>query len=107
MRKIVTAFLTVLVIGAAAPSVAASDCGQFANLAGGRVRALLKRQNSAVRPKVEEHCREYSNSFFEAVKVRQAISTCDDGIGHRRDLAFLDSEINDLNHLIAARCRGS
>ena len=45
----------------------------------------------------------YSNRFFEAVKAREAVSTCDDGIGHQRDLDVLDTEINDLNNLISQR----
>jgi hypothetical protein len=107
MLRIVTSFLTILVISATAENVAASDCGQVADVAADRHRAPFKRQNSLVPRQGEEHCGEYSNRFFEAVKARQTVSTCNDGIDHRRDLGILDTEINELNNLIAAQCRGS
>ena len=107
MLRSVTFFLTVFVIAVAAPNVAASDCGKGADLAVDRYRTPPKRQNSVIHPQGGERCSEYSNRFFEAVKAREAVSTCDDGIGHQRDLDVLDTEINDLNNLIATRCRGS
>ena len=107
MLQVVTSFLTVLIITVAAANAAASDCGQAADVATGHHRAPLKQKNSAVPPQGEERCGDYSSRFFEVVKARQAVSTCDDGIDHRRDLDVLDAQIDDLNNLIAAQCRGS
>jgi hypothetical protein len=36
----------------------------------------------------------------------QAVSRCEDGLGRRRALAFIVSEIEAFNDLIAARCEG-
>ncbi|HUL86569.1 MAG TPA: hypothetical protein VLU23_00095 [Pseudolabrys sp.] len=106
MLRVVTSFLTVLIIMVAA-NAAESDCGQTADLVAGHHRAAHKQKNSTVPPQGEERCGDYSNRFFEVVKARQAVSTCDDGKDHRRDLDVLDAQIDDLNNLIAVQCRGS
>ena len=106
--KVVTFFLVaVLAVAVTTANVAASTCSQTADVATGRYRAPPKQRNHAVAPQGEERCGDYSSRFFEAVKVRQTVATCDDGRDHQRDLDVLDAHIDDLNNLIAAQCRGS
>ena len=107
MLQVVTSFLTVLIITVAAANAAALDCGQLADVAADRHRESLKQKNNAVAPPGEDRCGDYSSRFFAVVKARRAVSTCDDGLDHRRDLDVLDAQIDTLNNLIAAQCRGS
>jgi hypothetical protein len=97
--------IALLGISAMTSKVDASYCG--VDVAGARARWAAARRSNLDSAHYEESCRTYYNQFFEAVKVRQAASICEDGIDRQRDLDMLDSEIDAFNNLIAAQCSGS
>ena len=90
----------------AAAAADGSNCGQATGLAAARVRWAAVRQSRGDTPNNEKSCRAYSTYFYEAVTVRQAVSTCKDGVGRQPPLDVLDAEIDAFNNLIAARCSG-
>ena len=55
----------------------------------------------------EEACRAYYNQFFEAVKVRQAASICEDGIDRQRDLDVAVYVVEADGRLTSRTCAGS
>ena len=77
------------------------------DVAAARLRWALARHNSADSSHSEESCRAFGNQFYEAVKVRQAASLCEDAIDRQRALETLDAEIDAFNDLIGAQCGGS
>ena len=53
---------------------------------------------------MEATCREYAASFYRIVLTHQSAVAC--GVGRKSDLSALDSEIDALNNLLAAKCSG-
>ena len=106
MQLIVMLVIALLIGPPTAAGADASNCGQATELAAARVRWAAVRQSRGDTPNNEKNCRVYSIHFYEAVTVRQAVSTCKDGVGRQPLLDVLDAEIDAFNNLIAARCGG-
>ena len=84
------------------PAVAA-ECTAIRDIDATRSRWELIRTQSAKANDKENVCRAYAASFYESVKLRQAVAECDAG---GRNLAALDSEVNVFNDLLATKCGG-
>ena len=85
------------------PAVA-SECSSITEIAAQRAnQPELHRQTAHPAP-TEATCREYAASFYRIVLTRQAAVAC--GVGRKSDLSALDSEIDALNNLLAAKCGG-
>ena len=104
MQLIVVLVIVLLIGPPIAAGADASNCGQATELAAARVRWAAVRQSRGDTPNNEKSCRAYSINFYEAVTVRQAVSTCKDGVGRQSLLDVLDAEIDGFNNLIAAQC---
>jgi hypothetical protein len=102
MLRIAMFAIALLGISATASKLEASYCG--VDISGARARWAAARRSVLDSAHYEESCRTYYNQFFEAVKVRQSASICEDGIDRKRDLDTLDAEIDAFNDLIATRC---
>jgi hypothetical protein len=102
MRYFVILASALLLNGTA--DAATSYCGRASDLAAARSRWATVRQVPVDPARKEAHCRAYGVNFYEAVTVRQAAASCNDGLDRRRDIAFIDSEIEAFNDLIATRC---
>ena len=106
MLRIVTFAAALLAIPATAAKVEAY-CSQGSQVAAARVRWAVVRQSSIDPARHDEGCRAYGSHFFEAVKTRQDVAICEEGIDRQRALEMLDAEIDAFNNLIASRCAGS
>lgn len=85
-----------------APSVVA-ECTANKDVDVARARWATLRTQAIKAADKERSCRAYAASFYETVVLRQAAEKCGDG---EQTLAVLDSEINDLNGLLATKCSG-
>jgi hypothetical protein len=106
MPLIVMLVIALLIGPPIAAGADGSNCGQATELAAARVRWAAVRQSRGDTANNEKNCRAYSIHFYEAVTARQAVSICNDGVGHQPLLDVLDAEIDAFNNLIAARCGG-
>lgn len=104
MRHLVILASALLVNVTAATAAGTSYCGRASDLTAARTRWATVRQGTVDPSRKDAHCRAYGVHFYEAVTVRQATSSCKDGLDHRSDIASIDSEIEAFNDLIAARC---
>jgi hypothetical protein len=104
MQLIVMLVIALLIAPPTAAGADASNCGQATELASVRVRWAAMRKSRDDTTNNEKNCRAYSVNFYEAVTVRQAVSTCKDGVGRQPLLDVLDAEIDAFNNLIAAQC---
>ena len=82
---------TIPALGSACTSIKGIDASRWATLRSELANATGK----------EKICRAYAASFYESVTLRQAAAKCFNG---KRNVAVLDSEINALNDLLAAKC---
>ncbi len=103
MTRILT-LVTSLVINAWTIPAVASECASITDIAASHVRWNAVRDHSKDPADIEKTCHAYAASFYEMVVTRQAAAVC--GVGRQRDLALLDSEINAVNDLMAAKCGG-
>jgi hypothetical protein len=101
-RVAVARVIALLVVPFVVATSEASDCGAMPDLAAARL-AWSKARN-ADRSNPDQTCRTYGIQFYQAVEARQAASTCKAGSDRQREIEILDSEIEALNDLIAARC---
>jgi hypothetical protein len=104
MQPIVMLIVALLIGPPTAAAADGSNCGQASELPAARVRWAAVRQSRGDTTNNEKNCRAYSINFYEAVTVRQAVSTCKDGVGRQSLLDVLDAEIDGFNNLIAAQC---
>jgi hypothetical protein len=104
MQLIVMLVIALLIDPPTAAGADASNCGEAPQLAAARGRWAAVRQSRGDTTNNEKNCRAYSINFYEAVTVRQAVSTCKDGVGRQPLLDVLDAEIDAFNNLIAEQC---
>jgi hypothetical protein len=81
---------------------AASECSSVTEIAASRDNRLEVHRQPAHPAQAEATCRDYAASFYRIVLARQATAAC--GVGRKSDLSALDSEIDALNDLLAAKC---
>jgi hypothetical protein len=98
--------VSLLIDPAMASGADTSACSQLSDLPAARIRWAAVRKSRLDPDHGAENCRSYSSNFYEAVVARQAASFCRESIDRQRTLELIDSEINALNDLIAARCSG-
>jgi hypothetical protein len=106
MLPIVISLVALLLHPSAAADADTRFCGRASGLPTARLRWEAARLIPADPALREKSCQAYGIQFYEAVTARQAVSTCRDGLDHRRDLELLDSEIDAFNKLIATQCGG-
>jgi hypothetical protein len=106
MLRIVILVISLLIDPAVTAAADTSACSQISNLSAARFRWAAVRKSRVDPANNEESCRSYSTNFFEAVNARQAATYCGDVTDRQRTLELLDTEIDALNDLIAARCGG-
>jgi hypothetical protein len=104
MQLIVMLVIALLIDPPTAAGADALNCGEAPRLAAARDRWAAVRQSRGDTTNNEKNCRAYSINFYEAVTVRQDVSTCKDGVGRQPLLDVLDAEIEAFNNLIAAQC---
>ena len=101
---VIISLIALLLYPAMAAKADTRYCGRASELPTARLRWEAARLGSADPALREKNCRAYGSQFYEAATVRQAVSTCRDGLDHQRDLEVLDSEIDAFNKLIATQC---
>ena len=104
MLPIVVSVIALLLYPATSAEADTRYCGRASELPTARVRWEAARLGSADPALRDKICRAYGSQFYEVATIRQAVSTCRDGLDHRRDLEVLDSEIDAFNKLIATQC---
>jgi hypothetical protein len=101
MKRILI-LVTSLVINAWTISAVASECASIADIAASHIPRNAARDHSIDPVDIEKTCRAYAASFYQMVVTRRVAAIC--GVSRQRDLAMLDSEINAVNDLLAAKC---
>lgn len=104
LLPIVISVIALLLYPATAAEADTRYCGRPSELPTARVRWEAARLSPADPALREKNCRAYGSQFYEVATVRQAVSTCRDGLDHRLDLEVLDFEIDAFNKLIATQC---
>ena len=104
MLQVIICLVALLLYPVTAAKADTRYCGHASELATARLRWEAARRSPTDPALREKNCRAYGIQFYEAATVRQAVSTCRDGLDHQRDLEVLDSEIDAFNKLIATQC---
>jgi hypothetical protein len=99
-------FLASLAIGAASIPALASQCTSPNEIAASRTRRTAIRQQLFNTTDQELACRAFAAAFMELVMARRLATTCVREADRASDINALDAEINAVNDLIAAKCRG-
>jgi hypothetical protein len=105
MGRVITFALFALWLNAGTASTALAACTHPPDVSVARARWTHTRENAGVSHR-EDICRSSSGLFWEAVNIRQVVSTCEQGTDRRRDLSILDADIDALNEMIAVHCNG-
>ena len=103
MTKIVVLLSSAVLTVCTIPAVA-SECASITEIAASHTQWTAARVLPVDPADMTKTCRAYAASFYQVVLTRQAAAIC--GVGRRRDLAILDSEINAFNDLLANKCGG-
>jgi hypothetical protein len=103
MTKILILVISLAINASTSPAVA-SECASTSDLAS-HVRWNAVRDHLKDPSDIEKTCRAYAASFSQIVVTRHAATICG-VVGRQRDLALIDSEINAVNDLMAAKCGG-
>jgi hypothetical protein len=100
MRRMIFLIVSIATNASTIPSLA-SECMSSKDLHAARARWAIVLSQPANPADTEKNCRAYAASFYQSVTLRQAATKC---VDRERTLAELDSEINGLNELLAAKC---
>jgi hypothetical protein len=105
MTRLAT-FLASLALGAALMPAFASQCIPPSEIAASRTRLAAIRQQLFNTADQELACRAFAAAFVELVMARRLATTCIREADRDSDINALDVDINAVNDLIAAKCRG-
>jgi sulfur relay (sulfurtransferase) DsrC/TusE family protein len=105
MRIVIVVVPSLLLLRATA-TLSASQCDQTSTAVASHLRLAGASQSSTDHVANVENCRAYFKQFVEAVTARQAVATCQDGVGRQRALENLDVEIQLFNDRIAEQSCG-
>ena len=100
MRIVIVVVPSFLLLPATA-ALSASRCDQASIAATSHLRLARASQSSTDHVANVENCRAYFKQFVEAVTARQAVATCQGGVGRQRALENLDVEIQLFNDRIS------
>jgi hypothetical protein len=103
MTRSIVLIATAAINAVSIPAVA-SECASMTELAASKARWIEVSRQPVRTTDTVEICRAYAASFYRIVLTRQAAVAC--GVGRQSDLTALDSEINAVNDLLAAKCGG-